>query len=59
MNNCVVSLAWRQVNKLGVEGIYLWSLLIVATFIGLVGAKRWMDDLKSSYGGKENFWKRC
>ena len=46
-----VSLAWRQVNRLGVGENYVCCLVIVVIFIGLRGSKR-KGGLKSSYGGK-------
>ena len=51
METWAVSLAWEQVNRLGVTGGYVCYLVIVFIFIGLGGANR-QGDLKSSYGGK-------
>ena len=51
METWAVSLAWEQVNRLGVTGGYVCYLVIAFIFIGLGGANR-QGDLKSSYGGK-------
>ena len=46
-----VSLAWGQVNRLGVRGGHVCYLVIAFIFIRLGGTNR-QGGLKSSYGGK-------
>ena len=46
---CGVSMAWGQVNRLGVGGNYLCFLVIIAIFMVLGGTE--IGILKSSYGG--------
>ena len=47
MNSLAKRFTWQD---WGIEGNYVWCLVIVVIFMGLGGANRWGDVLTSSFG---------